>query len=148
MALIVGHETVDQRLACDALKTRIEGGADGETAAVELVLAEAVEHLASDFLGEILRCEDAGSGGPARHAEGLGLGLLALLRCCVAILHDAVDHPVATGDGTIGMAERVVVARRLRQGRQVGGVGQGQLGEGLVPIAESGSGNAVGPDAR
>ena len=60
MAVIVGDEAVDQRGAGHALQLGIERGAHRQAAAIELLLAEAVENLAAHLLGEELRGEDLG----------------------------------------------------------------------------------------
>ncbi len=81
---------------------RVERGAHRQTAAIKLVLAEAVENLAAHLLGEIFRGEDLGSSLPLDDAERLRLGGLALVLGGEAVLDDAVDHPVAAGHGPVG----------------------------------------------
>ena len=145
---IVGDEPVDQRLARGLLQPWIERGAHGETAAVKLVLAEAVENLAADFLGEILRSEDLGPALALDDAKRLSLGGFALFLGGEAVLDDMVDDPVAASYGAVREFERVVIARRLGQGRKIGAIGKGQFVESLVPIGLGGGGHAIGADAE
>ena len=65
-----------------------------------------------------------------RHAERLGLGFRAVALGDVAVLDHAVDHPVAALDGGFRAAERMIVRRSLRQGGEIGGLGNRQFGDG------------------
>ena len=145
---IEGDEPVDQRLAGDALQPGIERGAHRETAAVKLVLAEAVENLAAYFLGEILGGEDLGAGRALDDAKRLSLRGLALFLGGEAVLDDTVDDPVAAGDGPVGKLERIVVARRLGEGCKIGAIGKRQLVQSLVPIGLGRGRHAIGAHAE
>ncbi len=79
MPVIVGDQAAHQCGAGQPLQPRIERGANRETAAVELVLAEAVENLAAHLLGEIFGGENLGSALALDDAERLGLGGLAFV---------------------------------------------------------------------
>ena len=144
----IGDKAIDQRLARDALQPRVERGAHRQAAAIQLVLAEAVENLAAHLLGEIFGGEDLRSGLPLDDAERLRLGGLALVLGGKAVLDDAVDHPVAAGHGPVGIFERIVVARRLGQRRKIGAIGERQLVQRLVPIRLGGCRHAIGADAE
>ena len=80
--------------------------------------------------------------------SGRRLGLLPFLGRGEAVLDDAVDDPVPPRDGAIGMPERIVVARRLRQRGEIGRVRQGELAQRLVPIGLGGGGDTVGARAE
>ena len=146
--MIVGDEAVDQSLAADLLETRIERRAHGEAAAIELVLAEEIDDVAAHFLGEEFRRGEPRAGLAHLHAERLGLGGLALFLGDEAVLDHAIDHPVAAGDGALRKAERIVVARRLGQRREIGAIGDRQLVQRLVPIGLRRCGHAIGAAAE
>ena len=73
----------------------------------------------------------------------LGVGLLDR-----AGDHHLVDHPVAPLDGAVLLAERIVVVRRLRQGREIGGLRDRQLVHRLVEVEQRGRGDPVGAQAQ
>ena len=85
---------------------------------------------------------------PLDHAERLGLGGLALVLGGKAVLDDAVDDPVAAGDGPIVELEGIVIARRLGKGCKIGAVGERQFVQRLVPIGLRGRGDAIGAHAE
>src|SRR5262249_50606498 len=143
MAVIVGYEPIHERRAGNALEAWVERGADRKPAAIKLVLAEAIDDVAPHLLGEELGSEDLGPGRTLGDTARRRFGSLALIARGKAILDDAVDDPVAASDSTVRVPERVVVARRLGQGGEIGAVGEGQLGQRLVPIGLSRGGNAV-----
>ena len=62
----------------------------------------------------------------------------------VAVVGHLVEHVVAPGDGAGLLAHRVQHARRLRQGGEVGGLGQRQLLERLGEVGLRRGGDAVG----
>ena len=143
-ALVVAHEPVDERLAGHRLHLRIERGADRQAALVELLLAVALGDLAADLLGEVA----GGDGVRARSTRGLTvsgsfLRLVGLLALDVAVLDHAIDDPVAALERRLLLAERMVVVRRLRQRRQVGGLGERQLMDRLAEIVQRRRGDAV-----
>src|SRR5262249_32442616 len=82
------------------------------------------------------------------HAKRLGLRLLAVLLGDVAVLHHAIDHPVAALNCSLRKAERVVVARRLGKSGKIGAVGDGKLGQRLVTIGLRRSSDTVGAGAE
>src|SRR5262249_32677231 len=148
MAMIVRDQAVDERFAGHGLQPRIERGADREPSAIELVLAEVIEHLAAHFLGEVLGGEDLGTARALDDAKRLSLGGLALLLGGKAILDNAIDDPVASGDGTVGKLEWIVVARPLGQRGKIGAISQRQLIQGLVPIGLRRRGHTIGAYAE
>ena len=142
--MIVGDEAVDVGLSRDLLQARIERRAHGEAAAIEFVLAEEIDDVATHFLGEELRRGEPSAGLAHLHAERLGLCLFGVLFGDKAVLDHAVDHPVAAGDGALRKAERIIVTRRLGQRGEIGAVGDRQLVQRLVPIGLRRGGNAIG----
>jgi hypothetical protein len=95
-------------------------------ALVKRVIAVAVDHFAAHFLGEILGSEKIGSTAARNDVERLGLGLSAILCADIAVLDHTVDHPVAALNRALGVAERMIIVRRLWQGRKIGGLRDGQ----------------------
>ena len=147
-ALVIAQKTVLQRLAGRDLDARVERGAHRKATFVKRVVAVALDDLAADFFGEVIRGEEIGAAVARGHAERLGFRLRAVALGDVAVLHHAVDDPVAALDGRFGAAEGMVVRRPLRQGCEIGGLGDGQLGDGLVEIGERRAGDAVGIEAE
>jgi hypothetical protein len=124
-----------------------QGRAHRKPALVELLLAIELDQLAAHLLGEVVRLGDQG---PAvlDDAQRLGPGLLGLILVDQPVVEHTADHPVAPGHRRFGPVDRVVVVRRLRQRRQIGGLGQGQLVERLVEVVERRGGDPVGAEAE
>ena len=145
---VVLFEPVAQRLGRGLLELRIDGGADGEAAGEELLVAELGRELAADLVGEIVaRRQLAQAGGKLaaldRH-QVLGLGGLGRVAGDVAVLGHLLEHVVAPGDGARLLAHRMQDARRLRQRREIGGLGEGELVERLAEVDLRRGGHAIG----
>ncbi len=147
-ALVVGDEAVLERLAGRDLDARVERGAHRKAALIKGVVAVALDDLAADLLGEIFRGEEMGAALTRRHAERLRLGFRAVGLADIAVLDHAVDHPVAALERGVRVAEGMVVRGALRQGGEVGGLGDRQFRHRLVEIGERGAGDAVGIEAE
>jgi hypothetical protein len=146
--LVEAHEPVRQRLARHGLELRVEGGAHRQAALVKLLLAVAVGDLAADLLGE-----EAGGDGVRRDHAGVDVQrqLLRLVRLRprrVAVGHHQVDDVVAPAEGILGAAEGVVVVRSLGERREVGGLLQVELVDGLAVEVERRGGDAVIAEAE
>ena len=154
-------EAVDQRPARHALQVGIERGAhrkaavdaavaDGGAlgAAVEAVLAEVGDERAPHVLGEVVGRIDLRAERADVDLERLGLGGLGLLAGDVADVGHLIDDPVAPDGRLLGLAEGMIVVGRLRQGRQVGGLLDGELAQLLAEVVERRGGHAVGADAE
>ncbi len=89
-----------------------------------------------------------GAGRPRGDAERLLLGLLAVLRLDIAVLHHAIDHVVAPLESAIALAKRVQEGRRLRQRRQIGGIRDRELVHRLVEIKQRGGRHPIGPETE
>ena len=89
-----------------------------------------------------------GAGRPRCHGERGLLRGLAVGGLDVAVLHHAVDHPVAPLDGAVALAERVQVGRRLGQRRQIRDLGYVQFVHRLVEIDERSGGDTVGAETE
>src|SRR5690242_396971 len=87
-------------------------------------------------------------GRPRRDVEGLLLGVLAVLRLDVAVLHHAIDDVVAPFDGALALAERMQQRRRLRQGREIRGLGDAEFVYRLVEVEKRGRRDAIGAEAE
>ena len=83
-----------------------------------------------------------------RHAERRTLGLLGVSGLDKARLRHAVDHPIAPLDRALALAERMVIVRRLRQRREIGGLRNGEFVHRLVEIDERRRSDAIGAKAQ
>ncbi len=86
------------------------------------------------------------AGRPQRDLERLLLRLLHVLRGDVTVLGHAVEDVVAALEGALALAERMIVVRRLRQRREIGGLRDRQLVHRLVEIEQRRRGHAVGAE--
>ena len=145
---IVAQEAIMQRAACLELQVGVERGAHRQAAAIERILAIAIDELAAHVLGEVFAGEEIGAGAPRRDLERQGLGLGALVGLDIAVRHHLVDHPVAALDGAVGVAERMVVGGAAGQGGEIGGLGQRQFVDRLVEIGKGRTRDAVGAETE
>ena len=148
LGLVEFHKAVHQNLASGHLQLRIERGAHRKAALVERLLAVFFIDPAANLLGEIFGRENVGAGRPRGHRQRLLLGLLAICRLDRAGRDHLLDHPVAALKRALALAERVVVVGRLRQRREIGGLGNRQFVHRLVEIEQRGRGDPVGADAE
>ena len=119
MAAVVMHQSPMQGLVREALQLRVKGGADGEPAFIEAVLAEPADQPAPDFLGEIIRLGDF------RDRPLVGRERIFLRACGVfgrdeAVFLHLADHPVPPGHGSGMVADRMIVVRGFGQCGQIG----------------------------
>ncbi len=145
---VVFQQAVLHRLAGDELHLRVERRAHRQAALVKRVLAVARDDLAADFLGEVFAGEEVGAVAARLDAERLSLRLVGFLARDVAVLDHLVDDPVAALDRSLGVAERMVVRRRLGQRREVCGLSDGQLVDRFVVVGQRRAGDAIGAEAE
>ena len=148
LALVEFNQPFGQHLARQHLILGVERGAHRQAAFVQLFLAIAFVELAPHFFGEIFRREGVRGGRLLRHAERRALGGFGLRDGDEAVLCHLVDDPVAPLERALARPERVIVVRRLRQRRQIGGLLHGQLVDAFVEISERGRGDAIGAEAE
>jgi len=134
-------EAFAQGFGGGVLHHRVHRGPHPQPAGIDAVgpvgglLAIFPEQLAADFLHEIAAgFVDAGTRSVADRAERHCLGLVVLRLADVAVGEHLAQHIVAPVERLLGGALRVVVRRRLGQHREVGGLGQRQVGDVLVEI--------------
>ena len=127
----VGVQVLLDRRAGGRLQHRVDRGVDPESALLDLLLAVAVDQLLADVLEEVLLAL-ALVGLAALQPEAGHLGLVGALLGDVALVGHLVEHQVAPLARRVGVAERVVRGRRLREARQQRGLGQRDLGDVLV----------------
>ena len=146
-AAVVCLQPAAQRAGGNLLKLGIDGGADGQAALVEIVLAQLGDELAAHLLAEIAR-PGVGQNHRALLADdGLqrtlhgGIGRIAAQ---MAVLRHLLQHVVPPRHRPVVFAHRVQVRRRLRQRRQIGGVFGRQLLQRLAEIALGGGDHAIG----
>ena len=148
LALVELDQAIDQHLARHHLKLRIERGADRKAALVQRLLAVLLIDPAADLFGEIFGGEDVRAGRARRDGQRLLLGLLGIRPLDDAGDLHLVDDVVAPLDRALALAERIELARRLRQRREIGRLRHGQFVHRLVEIDQRGRGNAVGAKAE
>ena len=136
-----------QRHARRMLKFGVQRCADRQPPGIEHVFAKAGHDLAAHFLGKI-GClggvETALPGNLQRHATGTA----HLVRGDEAVLLHLAKDPVAAGGGGAGLADGMVVRRRLGKGCQIGHFLKRQLVERLVEIVQCRRRNTVATHAE
>ena len=142
-ALVVGDESAPERTVGDRLERRIDRRADRKTALVERVIAVARLQPAPHLLGEV-RCLDEGLGRARPGAERRLRRFLGIGSADRAVRDHLVQHPVAPGHRGLVLAHRVIVVRRLGQGRQIGDLFEREVVERAVEVVEGGGRYAVG----
>ena len=146
-APVIAFQRALQRPRGHALQGRIDGGADGQSAAEEFILPEILRQLAADFIGEIVaRRQLFGEGREIaildRAQRLFGLGPIGRL-VDIAVLPHLAQHIVAPlGHALLGF-DRVIPPRRLRHRGQRRRLMRFQLRQGLVEIGLRGGGHAV-----
>ena len=130
----VADVLVDGRLG-GALHRRADGRLDGEAAVVDGARRELLAQLAQDVAheGGVL----VGAGRLARSVvehERLGDGGVVLLLGDVAAVEHVGEHGVAALEGKVGVDRGVVGGGRLRQADEGRGLGEREVGAGLVEV--------------
>ena len=148
MRLVVADKAVDQGASCHQLHFRIKCAANRKTAFIEFLFAVTIAEFAADLLGEKAGGESIGRKDPGIDAELLGLGFLAVLAREIAVLDHPVDDPIAPLDCPFVLQERMIIGRRLRQGREIGGLRDRQLMHGLAVVVQRRGGDAVIPEPK
>ncbi len=148
MTPVIGDEAFTELTRDRFLQLRIDGGADGKAAFVELFLAIHVEEFTADLLHEIGSVADLHAAAAKRDFEIGAAGFGRFIGGDEALLLHAGDDPVAPRERAFAVAIGVVVVRALGKRGEIGGLGDGEFVERLAEIVERGGGDTVGADAE
>ncbi len=147
-AAVVFLQPVAKRAGRHRLQVGIDGGADGQPAGEEFVVAELLGQLAADLVGEVVArrhlAARRGDVAALHRQQILGLGGVGVGPGHVAVQRHLVEHVVAPGDRALLLAHRVQHARRLRQRREIRGLGQRELLQRLGEVGLRRRRDAVG----
>ena len=154
-AAVETGQPVAHRLSCGVLRHRVHRAAHPQTAAVKAVgpvlrlLAELLDQLAADFFHEIAALlAEFLVAAVADGAELRRVSRAILVLGDVAVLvHFAQDVATAL-ERLLGRALRVVIGRRARQHRKIGGLRQRQFVDVFVEIGARGGLDSVGVTAE
>ncbi len=141
---IIGHQPGMQGAVGGILQMRIEAGADHQPALGGAVGAEAGDEVAAHLLGEIGRAGRRSRPARRRRQQRRRLRRRGVRRGNDPVLRHAVQNPIPPHARRLGVAERVVIVRRLGERRQHRRLGQGQRVERLGEIGLRRCGDAVG----
>ncbi len=144
LSFIEVDQSVDHCLAREHLQLRIERGAHGQAALVQLLLSVILKDVTAHLFGKIFGLKGAGAGRAHGDVERFFLGLVARIGGDKAVLDHAVDDVISSRNCFFAAAERIVIVRTLRQRGQISCLGDGQFMHRLVEIKERGGGDAVG----
>ena len=116
-----------------------------QTPVVEVPAHQLLE-LAPDLLDEVAG-EDGTLAGhpPPRDPEGGAAGVLGRVGRDAVLLSHEREHEVAPGPGLVRVAARVVMGRRLGQGREQRGLGEAQLARADAEVMAGRGLDAPGP---
>ena len=127
MTPVIRLKSVAERTARSQLHGRVQRGANGQSAIVELVLAVEIENLPTDLLHEIIGRQVLRAGQALSAFQRHGLRGIHLFARDVTIGVHALEHPVAPADGRGALALGMVVGRALGQSGQICGLMKVQL---------------------
>ena len=129
------------------LKLGIERRADRQPPGIEHVFAKAGHDLAAYLLGKIGRLGGIKPALPC-NLQRHGAGAARLVPGDEPVLLHLAENPVTADGGGTGLADGVIVRRRLRQCCQIGHFLEGQLVERLVEIVQRRRRNTVASHAE
>ena len=146
MTVVVKAQAVADRVVGGRLQGGVQRGGD-VVALGQRFRSEARDHVLAHHLGDVR--------GVHLHRplmrfgmHGLGLGLRGFGRGDVTVLAHPLHHIGAALLVAAGVADRVAAGGKLQRAHQRGGLGQGQLVQGLAVVVLGRGGHAVGAVAE
>ncbi len=151
MATVESRQAIAHRLGGGVLRHRVHRAAHPQTAAIQAVgpvcrvLAEFLDQLAPDLFHEIAALlAEFLIAAVADGSERRSIGRVLLILADVAVLVHFAQDVAAPLERLLRGALRVVIGRRPRQHRQIGGLGQCKFVDVLVEIGPRRRLDAVG----